>query len=191
MPGDDATDGNRQYYVFVNEGGTIVYYTVTVNLPPQGAPSVANVTGPAATNIAGAANAMTIVPNEDNSNFWLVTQQTGTGDFTVFDVGNQAIVENAGVVPQAISATNISFSEASGQLAVATDGQGVRLLTIDRSTGQLTETDDFSVPGAVYDTEWSRDGSKLYVSTGADGNVYQYDTTTGTTTPISSSTRGC
>ena len=190
VPGDDAADGNRQYYVFVNEGGTIVYYTVTVSLPPQGAPSVSGVTGPTPTGIAGAANAMTIVPNEDNSNFWLVTQLTGTGDFAVFDVENGAVVDNAGVVPQAINATNISLSEASGQLAVATDGQGVRLLSIDLSTGQLTETEDFSVPGAIYDTEWSPDGSKLYVSTGAGGDVYQYELATGTTIPINTSTLG-
>ena len=196
VPGDTPQDGNRQYYVFVNEGGNIVYYTVTVNLPQQGAPSVASINGPTATGITGAANAMTIVPNENNSNFWLVTQEVGTSNFSVFDVANLSVVPSAGdgVAPQAFTAANISFSEASGQLAVAdaANGQGVRLITIDRATGQLTYADDFGIPAgeAAYDTEWSRDGSKLYVSTGVGGNVYQYNTVTGTTTPISNQVPG-
>ncbi len=184
FPGDDLTDGIRQYYVFVNEGGAIRRYTVSVNV--QNAP-VATV-NPAAvdTGIAGAADALVVVPNADNSNYWVVTQIDGTGDFSVYDVAGQIATPYPGVSPQALSATNISFSAASGQLAVATAGQGVRLLTIDRSSGALTETNDFAVPGneAVYDTEWSPDGTKLFVSTGATGNVYQHDVATGVNLPI-------
>ena len=184
-PDDNATDGIREYYVFVNEKGTIVRYTVSVNV--QEAPIATVTTGPTATGITGAANAMTIVPNEDNSNYWLVTQQAGTPDFVIYDVAAGTTVPAGQGAPQAFTAANISFSKASGQLAVAdaANGQGVRLLTIDPATGQLTYTDDFNIPNteAAYDTEWSRDGSKLYVSTGAGGNVYQYDTATGTATP--------
>ncbi len=184
VPGDDLTDGIRQYYVFVNEGGTIRRYTVSVNV--QNAP-VATV-NPASvdTGIAGAADALTIVPSADDSNFWVVAQRDGTGDFLVYDVAGQTVAEYAGVSPQALNATNISFSAASGQLAVATVGQGVRLLTIDRSTGALTEVNDFAVPSneALYDTEWSPDGTKLFVSTGATGNIYQHDVATGVNLPI-------
>ena len=183
VPGDDLTDGVRQYYVFANEGGTVRRYTVSVNV--QNAP-VATVAGPTGTGIVGAADALTVVPSADNSNYWVVTQIDGTGDFSVYDVAGQTATPYPGVSPQAITATNISFSAASGQLAVATAGQGVRLLSIDRSTGALTETSDFAMPGneAVYDTEWSPDGTKLFVSTGATGNVYQHDVATGVNLPI-------
>ncbi len=183
VPGDDLTDGVRQYYVFANEGGAIRRYTVSVNV--QNAP-VATVAGPTNTGIVGAADALTVVPNADNSNYWVVTQIDGTGDFSVYDVAGETATPYPGVSPQAITATNISFSAASGQLAVATAGQSVRLLSIDRSTGALTETNDFAVPGneAVYDTEWSPDGTKLFVSTGATGNVYQHDVATGVNLPI-------
>ncbi|MGB3778427.1 MAG: hypothetical protein WA960_08705, partial [Tunicatimonas sp.] len=183
VPGDDLTDGIRQYYVFANEGGVIRRYTVSVNV--QNAP-VATVAGPTDTGIVGAADALAIVPSADNSNFWVVAQRDGTGDFLVYDVAGQTVAEYPGVSPQALNATNISFSTTSGQLAVATAGQGVRLLTIDRSSGALTETNDFAVPGneAVYDTEWSPDGTKLFVSTGATGNVYQHDVATGVNLPI-------
>ena len=183
VPGDDLTDGIRQYYVFANEGGTVRRYTVSVNV--QNAP-VATVAGPTGTGIVGAADALVVVPSADNSNYWVVTQIDGTGNFSVYDVAGQTATPYPGVSPQAITATNISFSAASGQLAVATAGQGVRLLSIDRSTGALTETNDFAVPSneAVYDTEWSPDGTKLFVSTGATGNVYQYDVATGVNLPI-------
>ncbi len=183
VPGDDLTDGARQYYVFANEGGTVRRYTVSVNV--EDAP-VATVAGPTDTGIVGAANALVVVPNADNSNYWVVTQTDGTSDFSVYDVAAQTVAEYPGVSPQALNATNISFSAASSQLAVATAGQGVRLLSIDRSTGALTETNDFAVPGneAVYDTEWSPDGTKLFVSTGATSNVYQYDVATGVNLPI-------
>ena len=183
VPGDDLTDGVRQYYVFANEGGTVRRYTVSVNV--QNAP-VATVTGPTDTGIVGAADALAVVPSADNSTFWMIAQRDGTGDFLVYDVAGGTVAEYPGVSPQAITATNISFSAASGQLAVATAGQGVRLLSIDRSTGALTETNDFAVPSneAVYDTEWSPDGTKLFVSTGATGNVYQHDVATGVNLPI-------
>ena len=183
VPGDDLTDGIRQYYVFANEGGVIRRYTVSVNV--QNAP-VATVNPVVVdTGIAGAADALVVVPNADNSNYWVVTQIDGTGDFSVYDVAGQTATPYPGVSPQALSATNISFSATSGQLAVATT-QGVRLLTINRSTGALTETSDFAVPSneAVYDTEWSPDGTKLFVSTGATGNVYQHDVATGVNIPI-------
>ena len=190
VPGDDLTDGNRQYYVYVNEGGTINQYTVTVNVPQQGAPSVASVSGAVATGIVGAADALTVVPNEDNSNFYLVTQEAGTQNMAVFDVGTQTLVGTGNnVLPQGATATNISYSEATGQLAVA-DQQGVRLVDINATNGQLTYSENVSVPAAVYDAAWSPDGSKLYISTGADGNVYQYDLATNGLTAISNQVPG-
>ena len=186
QPGDDAQDGTLSYYVFVNAGGTINRYTVTVTLSDEAA-SVALTDGPTATGITNAAEGMTVVPSEDNSNFWVVTQEAGSGNFQVINASDLSV--NTYTIPENTTANNIAYSPANNQLAVATDN-GVRIVTIDPASGVLTYNTNITGVAGAYDTEWSEDGSKLYISTGAGGNVFQYNFDNNALSPISAQVPG-
>ena len=64
-----------------------------------------------------------------------------------------------------------------------TSPNGVQILDFDAANGQISYDTNVGGVNAV-DAEWSADGSKLYISTGADGRILQYNTDTGTLTNI-------
>ncbi len=184
VPGDDGSDGVLEYYVFVRTStGAVRYYTVQVNVAGNGFPTASVASGPANTGVTGASGSILVIPNADQSGYWVVTQLAGTATYQVINTANPsaapATYNLAGQGAGAITATNMAYHEATGQIAVASD-QGIHILNIDAATGQVTYDNALPGAGAVYDVAWSADGSKLYYSTGADGRVFQYDAEEGT-----------
>nr|WKN38487.1 gliding motility-associated C-terminal domain-containing protein [Tunicatimonas sp. TK19036] len=178
MPGDDIIDGVREYYAFVNDGGTLYYYTILVDLTGGGYPSVTVDNGPTDLGISNVAPGMTVVPSADGSTYYIVTQEAGTPNFQVIDAATltPTLVTTAPDITAPFAATNMEYSPATGQLAVAYGG-GVHVLNTD-GAGGLSFSETVGTGPAVNDVAWSRDGSKLYYSTGA--TIFQHDFTSGT-----------
>lgn len=177
-----------QYYVFVNVGGDIIYYTVTMNTATGGLPTVANVSGPNATGVNGVSEAMAIIPDPSGDSYWLVSQVPGTSAYEVVqitDAGPQPSATYTAPGAPPITATGMSYSPASGQLAVAGPG-GVHILDFDpAATDPLTFINAPQSTDA-YDVAWSADGSKLYISNGDGGSVAQYNLLSGNLNPLGS-----
>ncbi|WPP48543.1 T9SS type B sorting domain-containing protein [Catalinimonas niigatensis] len=167
----------NEYYVFVtNPNGDVVYYTVTVNKSGPGYPQISAFNGPTAINNFDNAEALTLIPNPDGSGYWLVSKIAGTSTY------QYAEITSAGIQPpdiyQATGASNIGistgldFNAATNQLAVA-GPNGFHILNFDPGTGTFGFVNSSNTP--AYDVAWSADGSKLYISDGAGGNVFQYN----------------
>jgi large repetitive protein len=177
-----------QYYVFVNTGGDIVFYTVTMNTATGGLPEVANVSGPDATGVTGVSEAMAIVPNPSGDSYWLISQVPGTTAYEIVqitDAGPQPSVTSTATGAPPITATGISYSPTTGQLAVAGQG-GVHILDFDPAAADPLSFDTAPQNTDAFDVAWSADGSKLYISGGNGGSVSQYDVTSSTLNPLAS-----
>lgn len=177
VPGDTRDDGILEYYVFVNVNGNVRYYTVQVEVDRAGFP-VANVTGgPVNTGVSGAAEPLMVVPNEDNTTYYIITQQANTAAYQVIDAANPTAPATYTTGGTGITANSFAYNEATGQLAVASS-KGVQILKFDPATGKIEYENNIGGINA-FDAAWSADGSKLYISTGNDGNIRQYDAATG------------
>ncbi|MEM6841817.1 MAG: gliding motility-associated C-terminal domain-containing protein [Bacteroidota bacterium] len=176
VPGDDATDGVREYYLFVNNGGNLLYYTVSVDLTGGGYPVTTVTGGPTDTGITGIAPGMTVAPSPDGSNYYIVTQEAGSNNFQVLDVAS-LIASPIAIGAAAFTATNMEYNPSTGQLAVAFNG-GAHVLDFD-GAGNFTLDETVGTGQNVFDVAWSPDGSKLYYSTGVGGTVFQHDFNTG------------
>ncbi len=176
VPGDDADDGVREYYIFVNNGGNLEYYEVSVDLSGGGYPVTTVTGGPTPTGIAGMAPGMTVVPSPDGSNYYVVTQEAGSSNLQVLDVAS-LIASPVAIGAPAFTATNMEYNPNTGQLAVAFNG-GAHVLDFD-GAGNFTFDETVGTGQNVFDVAWSPDGSKLYYSTGVGGTVFQHDFNTG------------
>ena len=196
---------NIQWYIFTNSGATgvneIQYTRVRSDLvgnasqpnqPDLGEQTVdKNVT----TGLTNPAPGMLMVRSSTNPNlYWLLSQERTTGEFRTMEVSTTVIGNiqpfNSGSAPQIVAenfSANIIGAD-SVRIAVSPQNANanVQLWFLNTATGQLTfETEilnsgnaDDASP-AIYDTEWSRDGTKLYISrqgsSGISGNLYQFD----------------
>lgn len=200
-----------KYYIFTNTAsfntpGTIEYTIVNMGatgnsiFPAPGLGEIDVTNKNMATGITNASEAMIIIPNANEDGFWLVTHENGASNYIVLPIDNTGAIGAPVVTPLGnISiAANITHNSLSDTLAVSPQGQNedVELVFFDRTTGSLsnvfpitgTSNTDFATE-AIYDTEWSNDGSKLYISRHGDtvldvGNIYQYDVTNNTLSPI-------
>ncbi|HEY4653792.1 MAG TPA: PKD domain-containing protein [Cyclobacteriaceae bacterium] len=190
-----------QYYIFTNTadfttGGIIAVTTVDMTqlgnaTPPT--PALGNVTGPKNIPIAGLANrseAMTLIPHENGTDYWLITHENGTSNYAV------TLIDASGTFPTTVytnvgfsmTAGNFSYNAATGQIAVSPQSANVdvHILSFDNDTGMLTF--DQTIPNtgvdstndlAIYDVEWSNNGQYLYISVageaGIPADVLQYD----------------
>ena len=202
VPGSPA-----QYYIFRNDasfttGGTVRVSRVDMNLsgneifpePVSGAVmnpknvDIPTALGPALT---GRSEAMITVPDDTGQNFWLITHENGTNNFTVTRIdgtGFTAATTNYPITGLQISAANFSYHAATGKLAVSpqSTNDNVAILNFNNTTGALS-FDRFvlnsgvvsTTDQAVYDTEWSPTGRFLYISVsgqaGITADVVQFD----------------
>jgi len=199
-----------QYYIFSNSAsyttpGTI-YYTVldmsqfgnaVFPSPALGAVNTGIKAKPSP--LTNTAEAMIIISKADLSGFWLISKQSGLND--VYNVLNiDAGLENitlAGTynLGDPIVAGNFSYNVATGKIAVSSqnENRNIQILQIDNATGTLGYDSEVLNTGynnltgeAIYDTEWSSDGTYLYISIygggGFNGDLLQYNTTATTTT---------
>lgn len=199
VPNLNPVDGTLEYYIIVNVGGNIEYREISIvtNVtPPPVAPDCQfeyTISGTnQATGISGIGDAMAVIPNDDNSGYWLITQTPGTDEYritriTESNIGpTQPYNVNLGTN---INAVSFSHNPVNNQIAVSSDnGAAVQILNINPATGALSFAQEIGGLGAgqsAFDTEWSEDGTKLYITTGTGGQLFQYDFTTSALNTIS------
>lgn len=174
----------NQYYIFTNtasftSNGNIYVHTVDMTasgneIAPE--PPIGNViTRNFDIALGQRSEAMITVPHSDGTNFWLITHENGTDNFTSTLINGTTF--NSTTYPDItgvhISAANFSYHAATGKIAVSpqTSNSNVAILNFNNNTGQIT-FDRFvltsGVPStptqAIYDTEWSPSGRFLYIS---------------------------
>ena len=191
----------NQYLIFTNNasftvGGTISVTTVDMTAfgsEPFPTPPLGNVLLPlnTPTGLTGRSEGMITVPHANGTDFWLITHENGTDNYTATLVAagpafTHTTFPNVTGLP--ISAANFSYHEASGKIAVSaqTIDRNVAILNFDNVTGTIS-FDQFVLNSAVtstinqanYDTEWSSNGQFLYISrhgeAGIAADVVQFD----------------
>ncbi len=194
-----------KYYVFSNSGGAngVNFSIVDVNLAGNAGanqPNLGEVIGAKNINVlTNTAEAMIITRGTAMDQFWLVVQNTGPNpnEISVYNISDFTTTMAAPApvstlnLPNDYEAANFSFSSANNKIAVSPkdDNRNITILDLDPATGIIsldTEVLNSLVNDggteAIYDTEWSPDGSKLFISRhgnlaspGATGDLYQYD----------------
>lgn len=181
----------NQFLVFTNSAdfgapGDIFASVVDMSLPGNNntflAPPLGDVT-PGGSILTGRSEGMMVVRHDNGTDFWLISHEAGTGNFTatLIDASQTFPFTTYAVVPSSFEVANLSWHEASGKIGVAPQSanQNVLILDFNTLTGEITF--DQAVPlssdpsnETIYDTEWSSNGQYLYISRGA--NVLQFDT---------------
>ncbi|MCG8318023.1 MAG: PKD domain-containing protein [Cytophagales bacterium] len=197
-----------RYYVFsntanFNNGGmsSVNYTIVDMNLPGNagnpGQPNLGEVVV-ASKNVAfinQSAEGMIVVEQGTAGQYWLIVYNQITFDISAYDIqpGGNIVTIPARTfnVASAPLAANLSYSPAAGKIAVSPQdaNKNVVILNFDNNTGTFTFDQTINNSGvddligqAIYDTEWSPDGTKLYISRhgnlpapGSTGDLYQFD----------------
>lgn len=197
-----------RYYVFTSTasgaaGGTVSYSIVDMAAFGNATfptPAIGDVTGKnnVIAGIPNRSEAMLIVPHANQRDFWLITHENGTPNYsvTLFDNTMVGPVSTTNVTLGLIeNAVNFSYHPGSGRIAVSPleGNRDIEVIDFDPSTGALTFVQRLlntavssTVNPAIYDTEWSNSGQYLYISrhgeAGIPGDVLQYDLLNPTTT---------
>lgn len=189
----------KQYYFFTNSSGSgvdaIEYSIVDASLIGNGSvtfPSGDVSSTNQAMGLGNPSEGMIIVEAGDGVTHWLITQNRTTFEYQVTSLGNGGIgattTYDFTTSAPGTEAAHFSFNSDSLWLAVApkAPNRNVRILDFDLTTGVLAFRESILNTGfddeqgeAVYDLEWSNDGSILYISrfgsADQEGNLYQYD----------------
>ncbi len=189
----------NQYYIFTNNGSISVttvdmtqFGNAAFPAPPFGDVAAKNV----AVGLAGRAQGMITIPHANGIDYWLITQESGTPNYTVtlVDAGGFTHTTFAGLGFN-INVANLSYHAGTGRIAASPSGPttDIAILDFDNATGILTFNQFVlssglasTVAPTYYDTEWSANGQYLYLSrtgeAGIQANVFQYDLLNPTTT---------
>ncbi|MFY0652956.1 MAG: gliding motility-associated C-terminal domain-containing protein [Cyclobacteriaceae bacterium] len=196
------TDG--RYLLFTNPGSAgsneILYSIIDKNLmgnanvglgePARGDISAKN----QPTGLTNPSDGMITIEGDAPNQHWLITNDRTTFEYKVLQV-NDGVPDIGGIQTFNLATPSIpgfvasafAYNQDSLLLAVAPKDQNrnIVLLDFDPANGTLalnsqilnTGNSDFATE-AIYDLEWSANGSKLYVSrhgttTGNNGNLYQ------------------
>lgn len=188
------------YYLFTNSGSSGVN---EIQQTQVNANQVGNGTGAfplgditvlnTSTGLTNPSEGMLIVPSGDGTLFWLISQDRISFQIRVTQIDNGGIGATTsydftdGSTPGA-EAAHFAFNADSAKLAMAprTTNRNIWLMDFDPLTGILNFDRSLTGTGfndgsteAVYDVEWSADGSKLYFSrfggAASVGQVYQID----------------
>ena len=153
-----------------------------------------------ATGLVNPSPGMLVVrSSSDPSNFWLLSQNSVTREFRVTEISaglalpTQAFMDIAAptLIAENFSAARINQDSVRIAISPQNPNSNVQIwilnitngnpksgsLNFERSILNSGNADDVSP--AIYDTEWSRDGTKLYISrqgsTGNTANLFQFD----------------
>ncbi len=189
------------YYIFTNTAnypasGNIFFSTVNMN-------ALGNATTPQpplgeviSENIAAFSVATQVSPGmlvfeigNDPYFYFLLIQDAITGEYKLYRIdGNNRVLIKTVPNPTNIVAANFTYHPQSGQIAVSPNNQGanIQILQFDPSADTLGIVREIPNSGnfdtsneAIYDTEFSPDGAKLFISRHGDGiqegALYRYD----------------
>jgi gliding motility-associated-like protein len=191
---------NNRYFIFTNtaaSGVQISEIDMTSNgnavllQPPLG--SALSMNQPIANSTANPSDAMLILANAANDGYWLITLDQGTNNYKVLGIDSAtpgSWLETIYTEGASMDAAHFTFNADSSKIAVAPKSANVniQLLDFDLATGAITFDKDIPNSGnadfateAIFDVEFSNDGSKLYYSRYGDqtagniGNLMQFD----------------
>ncbi|MFY0605985.1 MAG: gliding motility-associated C-terminal domain-containing protein [Cyclobacteriaceae bacterium] len=195
VPGDTS-----RYFIFSNSGTEILLTTVSMELVGNSTVTefpLGDVEGAVAqpTGLTNQGEVLKVFENSANNSFWLVTQDTVTLEFWVTEInaGGLGATTTYDVFPNGIaefeaSAVSLKEDSTGTTLAIAPveANRNIVLLDFNDVTGDLSFNSTvinsgFSDGGelAVFDVEWSNNGTKLYLSRTGDGTnageIYQID----------------
>lgn len=201
-PGDD-----NRYIVFTNTAGDQINFSVVdMSLPgnslfPQpnlGSVTLFNQTVP--TSTASTSDAMLALANANLTGYWLITVDRGTNNYKVLSINGAdpaAWTEQQFNVGNILDAAHFAYSPVNGKIAVApsSSNTNIQILDFDNATGTLAldtvvlNSGNADQPTeAIYDVEWSPDGTKLYVSRYGGspnvGDLLQWDSTLPSTSSL-------
>ncbi len=199
----------KKYFVFTNTGnfttgGTISVTVVDMNLFGNAAfptPALGDVeTKNVATGLTGRAEGMIIIPHNNGTDFWLVTEQVNSLAFSVTLInaasytGTFTTTTTTGLSSFPITAANLSFHAGKSKIAVSPQDTSTDaiILNFNTTTGALAFdryifNSGFATTAgqSIYDIEWSLKGDYLYLSRfgepGVQANLFQYDYVNPTT----------
>lgn len=197
------------YYIFHRDNtGTLFFTVVNMNLPgnavfpapPSGDVDAARKNQPVP-GLTGRSDAMIVVPHNDGNQFWLITHEQGTTNYSVTLIGTgMSLISQAPVSLGLITnPVNLAYHATTGSIAVV-PGEGnrnVEILDFDNTNGTLSFNRTVPNTGvaasnnpAFSDAEWSNSGRYLYLSVhgeepGIQANVVQVDLSTPGATPLS------
>jgi gliding motility-associated-like protein len=199
----------KKYFVFTNTGnfitgGTVSVTVVDMNLFGNAAfptPALGDVeTKNVATGLTGRAEGMIIIPHNNGTDFWLVTEQVNSLSFSVTLInaasytGTFTTTTTTGLSSFPLTAANLAYHAGKSKIAVSPQDTSTDaiILNFNTTTGALAFDRYIFNSGfatatgqSIYDVEWSMSGDYLYVSRfgepGVQANLFQYDYVNPTT----------
>ncbi len=204
----------NKYFVFTNSsnyltGGTINRSVVDMTLFGNAvfpAPAFGDVESPkdvAIPGLTGRSEGMMIVPHANGTDFWLITHQNNSINYsaTLIDAGAytgtfNTTVSTTGNLPLTVG--NFSYHAGLKKMAVSpqSPNEDAIIFNFDNATG-IFSFDRFiyntgfpaTANQEIYDIEWSLTGQYLYISrpgeAGVNADVLQYDyVNSNTSTPV-------
>jgi large repetitive protein len=192
-------DMPNHFYVFTNSanfsaGGTISASIVDMNVDGNGGAPVplGEVTSKnQGIGLNGRSEAMLTIPHANGTDFWLITHENGTDNYTASLIeagGTFTHNTTGGLTGLPITAANFSYHEGLGKIAVSPQSanRNVVILNFDNASGVFTLDQIIfntavasTINQAIFDTEWSPSGRFLYISrhgeAGIPGDVLQFD----------------
>jgi PKD repeat protein len=196
---------SSKYFVFTNSanfttGGTISWSVVDLTLfgasvfPEPAMGDVENPKNNSIASLSGRSEGMTIVPHSNGTDFWLITHQNGTQNYTAtlinaasYPSGTFTSTITSGLgLPTSVA--NFAYNHRNKKMAVSAQDPTTNaiILNFDPSNGQFTFDRTIFNSGmpttsnqSIYDIEWDRKGQYLYISrageAGITADVLQYD----------------
>lgn len=191
-----------QYYIFTTNPAGVLSYSI-VDMTAFGnsafpAPASGDVTVKNVVLDNNRSEAMLVVPHTNGTDFWLITHESGSPNYTI------TLFDNSGTVPASTTQVtlglitqpgNFSYHAPSGHIATSPmeANRSVEVLHFDPASGTLEyvlRVPNSGVNGtngqAIYDTEWSNNGQYLYLSVfgdaGVQADVLQFDMLNPSTT---------
>ncbi len=201
---------SRKYFIFTNTasfitGGSISVSVVDLNLfgnalfptPALGDLESKNTV---VAGVVSRSEGMIIVPHKNNTDFWLITQQVSSQNFsaTLINAASYTgtfVTTTTSGLTLPTSAANLSYHAGKKKIAVAPQDPSTDavILNFNNATGVFSFDRTIFNSGlptitsqSIYDIEWSLKGDFLYLSrygeTGIAANLLQYDYQNPTTT---------
>jgi len=196
---------STKFFIFTNTANFATGGSIAVSLVDMmsfggavfPAPPLGNITIPKNVAVAGLANrseGMTIVPHANGNDYWLITHQNGSQNYSAtlinkasFTGGTFNTTVSSGLgFPTSVA--NFSYNRKLKKLAVSAQDTKTDaiILTFNDATGVLTfdryilNTGTPTVqPQSIYDIQWDNAGQYLYISrvgeAGINADVLQYD----------------
>ncbi len=185
--------GNEdRYYLITRDNSGEIFYTI-VNMDAQGNRAAGPLLGEVelgernqAAGITNRGDAMITVASRDMRSFWLITQNSLSGDFEVFSINDLGVFTSESILNLTadVNSLHFAYNNTTARIAVIpSNNVNIQILLFNEATQTLELETAVANSFVLNETfggsaAWSIEGRVLYFSrnSGADGNVYRYET---------------